>query len=50
MSIEKENYNNYNDLRIASKWTRDYTYPKDSNILKFGLQGKIIIIMIHFKS
>jgi hypothetical protein len=28
--------------KLFSKWTKDYTYPGDYNILKYKLKGKLL--------
>lgn len=37
--VEKKENNNL-DKFYSTKWTKDYTYPQDSNLLKFKLKGR----------
>lgn len=47
MTNNQSNINLTNDFTKDKRWTKDYTYPLDYNILKYKLKG-IVIIKIHF--
>ena len=46
--IEESNNRISNDLNTSSKWSPEYTYPPDNNILKFRLKGTNAYILYFF--
>lgn len=50
MTNNQSNINVTNDYTKDKRWTKDYTYPLDFNILKYKLKGLVIIKTIYSKS
>lgn len=47
MTNNQSNINVTNDYTKDKRWTKDYTFPLDFNILKYKLKGIIIIKTIY---